>query len=178
MSRDSDDLVEPDRFDAAPHPRERFALFGHEEAEAAFLHAIRGGRLHHAWLIGGPEGIGKATLAYRVARFLLATGPGSRDPGPSLAVDPKAVAARQVAALSHPNLAVLRRSPGTDKKAPAATIAVDSVRRALDLFGSTAADGGYRVCIVDSAEDLTTQSANALLKVLEEPPARSIFLIV
>jgi DNA polymerase-3 subunit delta' len=178
MSRDLDEGIEPDRFDAAPHPRERFALFGHEEAEAAFLQAIREGRLHHAWLIGGPEGIGKATLAYRVARYLLSLGPGSQGREPSLGVDPKAVAARQVAALSHPNLAVLRRTPGSDKKGPSATISVETVRRALDLFGSTAADGGYRVCIVDSAEDLTIASANALLKVLEEPPARSIFLIV
>src|SRR5215212_10293346 len=178
MSRDLDEGIEPDRFDAAPHPRERFALFGHEEAEAAFLQAIREGRLHHAWLIGGPEGIGKATLAYRVARYLLSLGPGSRGREPSLGVDPKAVAARQVAALSHPNLAVLRRTPGSDKKGPSATISVETVRRALDLFGSTAADGGYRVCIVDSAEDLTIASANALLKVIEEPPPRSVFLIV
>ncbi|MDP1371128.1 hypothetical protein Q8G87_10485, partial [Acinetobacter lwoffii] len=85
---------------------------------------------------------------------------------------------RQVTALSHPNLAVLRRSPSTDKKAASTTIPVDAVRRALNMFGSTAANGGYRVCIVDSAEDLTISSANALLKVIEEPPPRSLFLIV
>jgi DNA polymerase-3 subunit delta' len=83
-----------------------------------------------------------------------------------------------MAALSHPNLAVLRRAPATDKKAASATIPVDAVRRALSVFGSTAADGGYRICIVDSAEDLTIASANALLKVIEEPPPRSLFLIV
>jgi DNA polymerase III subunit delta' len=81
-------------------------------------------------------------------------------------------------ALSHPNLSVLRRAPATDKKGPSATIPVDAVRRALGMFGSTAADGGYRVCVVDSAEDLTISSANALLKVIEEPPPRSLFLIV
>jgi DNA polymerase-3 subunit delta' len=96
----------------------------------------------------------------------------------SLDVDPASPAARQVAALSHPNLAVLRRTPGTDKKGPSATIPVEAVRRALSVFGSTAANGGYRVCIVDSAEDLTIASANALLKVIEEPPPRSLFLIV
>ena len=199
MSRDTDAMVEPDRFETAPHPREQFALFGHEEAEAAFRAAIESGRLHHAWLIGGREGIGKATLAYRVARWLLssppgsqdpgrspstdpaspvARRPGSQDPGRSLWVDPASPVARQVAAMSHPNLAVLRRTPGTEKKAASATIPVDAVRRALTVFGSTAADGGYRVCIVDSAEDLTIASANALLKVIEEPPPRSVFLIV
>ena len=80
--------------------------------------------------------------------------------------------------MSHPNLAVLRRAPATDKKGASATIPVDAVRRALSVFGSTSADGGYRICIVDSAEDLTISSANALLKVIEEPPPRSIFLIV
>jgi DNA polymerase-3 subunit delta' len=123
-------------------------------------------------------GIGKATLAYRVARTVLDPR-RSRDPAISdLNVSPNDPAARQVAALSHPNFAVLRRAPATDKKAASATIPVEAVRRALTMFGSTAADGGYRVCIVDSAEDLTTASANALLKMIEEPPPRSLFLIV
>jgi DNA polymerase-3 subunit delta' len=174
---DIDGILEADRLNGTPHPRERFALFGHEEAENAFVDGLRSGRMHHAWLIGGPQGIGKATLAYRVARRLLDL--GSLRPGEEvgLAVDPNSAVARQVAALSHPNLAVLRRTPGSDKKGASATIPVDAVRRALQMFGSTAA-GGYRVCIVDSAEDLTIASANALLKVIEEPPARSIFLIV
>jgi DNA polymerase III subunit delta' len=178
MSRDDQDAAEPDRFEGAPHPREQFAFFGHREGEGAFLEGLRSGRLHHAWLIGGPQGIGKATLAYRVARAILDPGK-SRDPGlRSLDVSPDSPASRQVAALSHPNLAVLRRAPATDKKAASSTIPVDAVRRALSMFSSTAADGGYRVCIVDSAEDLTISSANALLKVIEEPPPRSLFLIV
>lgn len=167
---------EPDRFEGAPHPREQFAFFGHEEGEAAFLEGLRNGRLHHAWLIGGPQGIGKATLAYRVARTIL--DPTRSGGAESLDVAPQANVARQIIALSHPNLAVLRRAPSTDKKAASATIPVDAVRRALATFASTAADGGYRVCIVDSAEDLTIASANALLKVIEEPPPRSLFLIV
>jgi DNA polymerase III subunit delta' len=178
MSRDDQDAAEPDQLDGALHPREQFAFFGHQEGEGAFLEGLRGGRLHHAWLIGGPQGIGKATLAYRVARAVLDPRKSS-DPGlNSLDVSPDAPASRQVAALSHPNLSVLRRAPASDKKAASATIPVDAVRRALSMFGSTAADGGYRVCIVDSAEDLTISSANALLKVIEEPPPRSLFLIV
>jgi len=178
MSRDDQGTVEPDGFEGAPHPRRQFAFFGHEEGEGAFLEGLRSGRLHHAWLIGGAQGIGKATLAYRVARAVLDPEKARDRFLASLSVAEDSQVARQVAALSHPNLAVLRRSPATDKKAASTTIPVDAVRRALNMFGSTAADGGYRVCIVDSAEDLTISSANALLKVIEEPPPRSLFLIV
>lgn len=177
MSRD-DEAVEPDQLAGAPHPRNQFAFFGHQEGEAAFLEGLRSGRLHHAWLIGGPQGIGKATLAYRVARMVLDPRK-ARDPSlESLDVSPDTPSARQISALSHPNFAILRRAPATDKKAASTTIPVEAVRKALNMFGSTAADGGYRVCIVDSAEDLTVSSANALLKVIEEPPPRSLFLIV
>jgi DNA polymerase III subunit delta' len=178
MSRDVEPLDEPDRLVGFPHPREQAAFFGHPEGEAAFLDGIRSGRLHHAWLIGGPQGIGKATLAYRVARSLLDLTSRHQAFVDDLGVDTNSAAYRQVAALSHPNLAVLRRAPATDKKAASSTIPVEAVRRALTVFGSTAADGGYRICIVDSAEDLTIASANALLKVIEEPPPRSVFLIV
>jgi DNA polymerase-3 subunit delta' len=178
MSRDNQDVVEPDRFEGAPHPREQFAFFGHREGEGAFLEGLQSGRLHHAWLIGGAQGIGKATLAYRAARAVLDPQKAGDKSLTTLSVPEDAQVARQVAALSHPNLAVLRRSPPTDKKAASTTIPVDAVRRALNMFGSTAANGGYRVCIVDSAEDLTISSANALLKVIEEPPPRSLFLIV
>jgi DNA polymerase-3 subunit delta' len=178
MSRDAIEVDEPDRFEGVPHPRAQFALFGHKEGEAAFLEGLHSGRLHHAWLIGGPQGIGKATLAYRVARAVLDSGRANGSASSNLDTAPESNVARQVAALSHPNLAVLRRAPATDKKTASATISVDAVRRALGTFATTAADGGYRVCIVDSAEDLTTASANALLKVVEEPPPRSLFLIV
>ena len=175
MSAGRDGDGEPDRLPGVQHPRHRAVLFGHDEAERAFLTAFSAGRLHHAWLLGGPEGIGKATLAYRVARYLLAFGVR---PAQTLAVDPQDRAARQVSALSHPNLVVLRRPAATDTKAAATAIPVDAVRRAQALFGATAADGGYRVCVVDSADDLTISSANALLKLIEEPPPRSIFLLV
>ena len=177
MAADTE-LLEPDQLAGAPHPREQMAFFGHAEGEAAFLDALTAQRLHHAWLIGGPEGIGKATLAYRVARFLLAHG-GTAPPGATtLAVDPCSPAARQVAARSHPDLAVVRRGLRRDGKGYSQEIAVDHVRRALDLFAATAGRGGYRVCIVDSADDLNASSGNALLKVIEEPPPRSVFLVV
>jgi len=177
MPADTIDSLEPDRLPGAPHPRERLTFVGHLEGEAAFRDGIRAGRLHHAWLIGGPQGIGKATLAYRIARYLLAQTDRQGDTA-DFDLPAEHTVSRQVAALSHPNLVVLRRAAATDKKAASASIPVESVRRAMSLFGSTAADGGYRVCIVDSAEDLTISSANALLKLVEEPPPRSIFLIV
>ncbi|MCE4224783.1 DNA polymerase III subunit delta' [Methylobacterium sp. C25] len=161
-----------------PRPREQNRLVGHEAAESAFTEALCSGRLHHAWLIGGPRGIGKATLAYRVARRLVAD-PRTLPHPDSLDVPPEHPAARQVAALSHPNLVALRRVQAPGAKTLPTKISVDAARKALDLFGETAGgEGGHRVCIVDSAEDLNANSANALLKMIEEPPPRALFLIV
>ena len=173
-----DTAAEPDRLPGVLHPREQLALFGHEEAERAFLDAWRSGRLHHAWLIGGPEGIGKATLAYRMARFLLASGGREAAASGTLAVPPDHPASRQLSAQSHPDVAVIRRGLRKDGKGYSAEIAVGDVRRGLGVFESAAGAGGYRVCIVDNADDLNPSSGNALLKLVEEPPARSIFLIV
>ncbi|MDP4023339.1 DNA polymerase III subunit delta' [Methylobacterium sp. NEAU 140] len=175
VERTPDD-VEPGDVAGVPRPRETAALVGHAGAEAAFAEALAAGRLHHAWLIGGPAGIGKATLAYRVARRLLAY-PGGGGPA-GLAVPDDHPVHGQIAGLSHPNLVALRRHRAPGAKALPTRIAVDAVRRALDLFAATAADSGWRVCILDSAEDLNANAANALLKVLEEPPARALFLIL
>lgn len=161
-----------------PYPRDRRMLVGHEAAALAVAGAERAGRLHHAWLIGGPEGIGKATLAYRIARFLLAR-PDERLPGgDGLAVDPAGRTARQVSAGAHPNLVVLERQEGEGEKAASKFIRVEAVRRALDLFATTAADGGRRVCLIDSVEDLNANAANALLKTIEEPPRGAVVLLV
>jgi len=172
----------PEDIDAigeAPLPRWRHDLAGHAAAEAAILEGYRSGRLHHAWLIGGPPGIGKATFAFRVARFLLAFPDPARAPaGPTLAVPPGHPAAHAVAQLSHPDLALLRRRLDARREKVRTEIAVDDVRDMLGTFTGTAGALGWRVAIVDSAEDLNASSANALLKMLEEPPPRSIFLIV
>lgn len=166
---------EGDRLLGAPHPRTRFSLAGHAAAETEVLAAWNGGRFPHAFLIGGPEGIGKATLAYRIARFVLANPkPGA----PSLDIAAEHPVARQIAALSHPDFLLLRRiAPEEDKKVPT-EIKVDEIRKLVKFFGTTAANGGYRVCIVDALDDLNKSGANALLKILEEPPARSLFLLI
>ncbi|MGL4438231.1 MAG: DNA polymerase III subunit delta' [Bosea sp. (in: a-proteobacteria)] len=170
--------IEADRLEGFAHPRETRRLVGHLDAQAAITEGVRTGRLHHAWLVGGPEGIGKATFAYHVAKFLFSLQPSAAPRGDSLVFDPDGRAARLVTGLAHPDLVVLRRQPSTDKKQSTTQIPVETVRRALDVFSTTAGNGGWRVCIVDSAEDLNTAGANALLKVVEEPPQRAIFLIV
>lgn len=171
------ELAETGDLPDIPRPREQTRFIGHGAAEASFVEALRGGRLHHAWLIGGPRGIGKATLAYRVARWLVAN-PRVTEVPDTLAVSPENPAARQIAALSHPNLVALRRVQAPGAKTLPTRISVDAARTVLDLFGATAGNEGYRICIVDSAEDLNANSANALLKMVEEPPPRSLFLIV
>jgi DNA polymerase III subunit delta' len=165
----------------APPPRETTALFGHADAERTLLAAYRGGRMPHAWLIGGPPGVGKATLAYRVARFVLAHPDAAAQDvqaAQTLALDSTHPVARRIAAQAHPDILTLERTAG-----PTGTIrsviTVDDVRRTVGFFGSTAGAGGWRICIVDSADDLQSpQGANALLKVLEEPPSRALFLLV
>lgn len=171
---------EPDRLPNAPHPRETLSLVGHAARERTFLDALASGRMHHAWLLGGPEGIGKASFAYRAARFLLAAGdPQTRAArSADLSMPENDPATRRVMAQSHPDLHVLRRIPKPDGKSYTSNIPVDSIRRVIDRFGSSAAEGGWRVCIVDSAEDMERSAANALLKLLEEPPPRALFLIV
>jgi DNA polymerase-3 subunit delta' len=163
-----------------PHARETFTLFGHAAAERALLDEYRSGRIAHAWLIGGPVGIGKATLAYRMARFVLAHPDPKADAvqrATSLDVPPESRVARRVAGRAHPDLLVLEREPD-DKGKMRTLIIVEQVRRSVGFFGSTAGEGGWRVCIVDSADELNPAGSNALLKVLEEPPPRSLFLVV
>jgi DNA polymerase-3 subunit delta' len=165
----------------APHPRETGGLFGHVQAEQTLLESYRSGHIAHAWLIGGPPGIGKATLAYRMARFVLAH-PNPHSPAvreaKTLAVAPDSPVARRVGGKAHSDLLVLERTPG-DSGQLRTVITVDEVRRTVGFFGSTAGEGGWRVCVVDSADELKSpEGANALLKVLEEPPQRALFLLV
>src|SRR5262245_53027176 len=180
MSRSDD----PDEDSGPPHPRETTDLFGHAAAEQGLLDAYRTGRMSHAWLIGGPPGIGKATLAYRFARFILAH-PDPASPAvaaaTSLALDPGHLVARQVtrqvAGQAHTDLMVLERTEN-EKGVMRKVIVVEQINRTVSFFGSTAGAGGWRLCVVDSADELALESSNKLLKILEEPPARSMLLLV
>lgn len=177
-AQEMETLPEADRLEGFPHPRETRDLLGHEAAEQTLVQAFAGGRMHHAWLLAGRAGIGKATLAYRLARHVLAKA-GERDPaGRSLEVPGGSSAARQIGALSHPGLLVLRRPYDTKSKRFVGSIPVDEVRRLKSFMGMTAEEGGWRVVIVDSADELNLNAANALLKSLEEPPRRALFLLV
>ncbi|MDR3529861.1 MAG: DNA polymerase III subunit delta' [Rhodopila sp.] len=159
---------------SAPEPRANPSLLGHAEAEATILEAIRAGRMHHAWLITGPEGVGKATLAYRFARRLLAGRPTEN----SLALDPANPVFRRVAANSHADLLTVERMFNEKTKRMKTQIAVEDVRKINGFMSLTPAEGGWRVVVVDGAEELNQASANALLKILEEPPPRAILLLV
>jgi DNA polymerase-3 subunit delta' len=174
-------VPEADRADNAPHPRETMGFAGHATAERTFLDGYRAGRMPHAWIIGGPEGVGKATLAWRVARFLLANPDphsASVQRAQTLDVDPACAAARQIAALSSSDIALLRRQWNEKVKKLYTEIRVDEVRVAMRIFQHAAGGSGWRIAIIDSADELNRNAANALLKIIEEPPARSLFLLI
>lgn len=169
-----------------PHPRTREGLIGHAEAERAFLDAYSSGRMHHAWLLTGPRGIGKATLAYRFARFLLSRGSddagaglfGAPPPPESLAIPPDSLVFRRVAAGGHGDLKGVEREADEKTGKLKSVISVVEVRSVGHFLHMTASEGGWRVVVIDSADDMNPNAANALLKVLEEPPARAMILLV
>lgn len=181
----ADDIPQADRLEGAPHPRDTERLIGQADAEAAFLDAFNSGRLHHAWLVTGPKGVGKATLAWRLARFLLATPPAGDDglfgappPPDTLDIDPEHPVARRMRALSEPGLFLLRRPYDERLKRLKKEITVDEARKLKGFFAMSATDGGHRAVIIDSADEMNTSAANAVLKVLEEPPAHTTLFLI
>ena len=177
MAKRSPEPNDSDRIEGFAHPRETHALLGQEAALGRAARALRSGRVPSAWLITGAPGIGKATLAYRIARYLLAY--GATDKGPeNLSVPDDHATARQVAAGSHPGLLVLKRAINSKTGKLMTVLSVDEIRRLADFFGMTSGAGGWRVAIVDTADDMNDNAANALLKMLEEPPADAMLLLL
>lgn len=184
-----------------PEPRANPDLFGHEAAERLIADTVKGGRVHHAWLISGPKGIGKATLAYRFARHLLAEaakdsapeapeapglfgdlpadeGTGEKNHESPLWLDPASPLFQRIAAAGHSDLMTLERGFDDQGKKRRSEIVIGDVRRVSHFLSLTASEGGWRVVIVDGAEDMNRNAANALLKTLEEPPPRTLLLLV
>lgn len=167
------ELIETDQEPRTPHPRLTYSYVGHEAPEATLAEAMAG-RMHHAWLLSGTKGLGKATLAYRFARAALGAKLTGKRP---LDVDPNDEIARKIAAQAHPDLFVLRRGYN-DRGRPRREIAVDDARELGQFFSLAPSQGGMRVAIIDAVDDLNANSANAILKTLEEPPPRSVLLLV
>ncbi|MFD1944017.1 AAA family ATPase [Paradevosia shaoguanensis] len=160
-------IREPDQIDGVLLPEQQHEVYGHEAARATIMSRLQGGTLPNAVLMHGPQGIGKATLAFKLARdIFVATGDEDAH-----RVD------EQVMAGSHPNLFVLRRQP-KDGRGFYTVIRVDDIRQLVEDLRKTRGRAGHRVAIIDSIDDCNASSANALLKILEEPPAETIFLLV
>ncbi|NEX91394.1 DNA polymerase III subunit delta' [Caulobacter sp. 17J65-9] len=160
--------------EAAPHPRDVYDWRGPDAPERAFIDALERGRLHHAWLLSGPEGVGKATFAYRAARRLL--GAAETPSMGLLGAAPSDAVSRLITAQSHPDLIVLERAvvDGKTKK----FISVDDARVLPEFFSKAPSRAAYRVAIVDAVDDMNINAANALLKTLEEPPERGVLFLV
>ncbi|MDV6329377.1 DNA polymerase III subunit delta' [Asticcacaulis sp. 201] len=155
-------------------PRESFAFEQGDAPDEAFLSAYQKNRLHHAWLLCGPQGLGKASFAFRCARFLMGK---DRDPSHgALGMSPDDADVRLITAGSHPDLLVLEREMGESKLKK--NISVDAVREIGEFFSKAPSRSPYRVCIIDSVDDLNINSANALLKILEEPPHKGILFLI
>jgi DNA polymerase-3 subunit delta' len=179
----TDDAPEPDRIEGAPHPRKTQVLYGQGAAEAAFLQAFNQSRLHHGWMITGPRGVGKATLAWKITTFLLATptdtgGMFALPPPSTLHIDPQNPIARRLANNSESRFFLLRRFYDQKEERLKQVITVDEVRKMKAFFALSEADGGRRVAIVDCLDEMNPNAANAMLKLLEEPPARVTLLLI
>lgn len=173
--------IAPERYDSlpdVPEPSENPFLAGHEEVASMLARAYRAGKLHHALLLAGPPGIGKATLAFHLAHHIFANPDPESAPDTLSTPDPAARSFRLVAQDAHPSLLHLTR-PYVEKDRKFKTvITVEEIRRVSRFLSMTTHDGGYRMVIIDPADDMNNSATNALLKSLEEPPPRTIFVLI
>lgn len=180
-------------------PRNNSFLLGQTEAEEVFLKAWKSNTMHHAWILTGPKGVGKATLAYRIARFLLWADDSKKENYNSLNIPEDSAVFKQVAMGSHPDLMVVERDYiEADRKKiikslqkgeipdeedlssmkKSAFIRVDDVRKVNEFLAKTSFNDNWRIVIIDSADEMNKNAANALLKILEEPPAHTVLLLI
>ncbi len=168
-------LAEADRIDGCLHPRETFSLLGHEAAEQTFIKSIEGKRLHHAWLITGVKGAGKATLAYRMARYLLGCSQLLKE---SLDFSPNDPVSQRIASHGHGNIFVLRRPYDHKTKKLRSEIPVSEARKLKDFLSQKPSESGWRIVIIDSMDEMNRNAENAILKSLEEPPKKTMFFLI
>ncbi len=180
---------ESDCIAGASHPRRAQRLVGHEDAQHEFMRALQSRRIHHAWMLAGPNGIGKATLAWRIAGYLLTCAPDSQtgadscsdaSPGKLLLPSPDVSSPvfSRILALSDPDLLLCRRTWDEKKSRMRPFITVDEIRRLRSHYAHTSTSSNWRITIIDAVDDMNASAANALLKLLEEPPERALFLLV
>lgn len=167
-----------DTLDGVPEPAENPVLVGHGEAASVLTAAYQAGKLPHALILVGPAGIGKATFAFHLAHHLLKYPVSAQAPAQLAVPDPQSSLFRQIATGAHPSVLHLTRPQNDKTKSFKTVLTVDEVRRVNQFLSMTSHDGGYRVVIVDPADDMNTNAANALLKNLEEPPTRTLFVLI
>ena len=167
-----------DTLEDVPEPSENPRLFGHAQATAMLASAYRSDRLPHALLLAGPEGVGKATLAFHLANHLLKYPKAADAPAQLAGPDPASSLFRQVAIGAHPSVLHLTRPANDRTKGFKTAVTVEEIRRVNRFLSMTSHDGGYRVVVVDPADDMNTNAANALLKNLEEPPRKTVFILI
>lgn len=180
-------------------PKDNPYLIGHEKAESFVLEAWRQNNLHHALLISGEKGIGKATFAYRIARFLLQADETKRNNYKSLEISPESSVFRQINSGSHPDLKVIERGYiKTDRQKiikaiqsgnymsdeelsdlkKSSEIVIDDIREINDFLSKSSANDNWRVVLIDCADEMNRSSSNALLKALEEPPHKTLMMLI
>ena len=167
-----------DRLENIPTPSDCTQLIGHDESINKLTQAYKSERMHHAWLLSGPRGIGKASLAFCFAKHILSHPDQASAPETYSANDITEKVDRQIAQGGHPELLHLTRPWDAKTKKFKTQLSVEEVRRTQSFYGMTAGAGGWRITIVDSADDMNANAANALLKILEEPPKRSVFFVL
>lgn len=153
-------------------------LFGHRQAAEFLARSWKSGKGHHAILLEGPEGIGKATLAFRFANHVLSHDDVAHAPDTLADPDPQSAISRQIASGASHNLLHLSRPVDEKTGRQKTAITVDEVRKAGHFLSQTPGGNGWRIIIIDPADDLNRNAANAILKILEEPPKKALFLVL
>lgn len=175
---EAEERLVADRMDGVPLPAETQTILGHDEPLSRLTQSYASGRIHHGWLLTGPKGIGKSAIAFAMARHILSHPATQTAPTVYDSTTLNSSISAQVANGAHPNLLHLSRPWDSKAKRFKTKLTVDEIRQMQRFFGLTAGAGGWRICIVDAADDLNANSANGLLKMLEEPPKRTIIFVI